>query len=950
MNLAQLLVFRLRLDRGAHFRFFHSPTVYAYLMDRLGTPPKFPRRCFLLAPESGRSRYDPGDEYRFGIVLLRGAEIEARGWVHRLRRGPRSPYGRKQGAPLGQGTRLVDVVDGVTGQVLRDPSEAQWLTLRQVEEAAFGLTGQRRVTLRFHSPLLILRTPVHTSKYFMDDQVVDGEVLLRRVWAKVDEHFSGLAPAGDPPPVVGVVNGLARADAKYPKKTLMGSVGSVTLELGEPLSAPWARALVLAGLLGIGKSTAMGQGRYGVDGATPAVAWPPRPAATHCQRAARPLTIALAREALMDAGEAPGVDGIGRDDYLEALTYRLPAVQEALARGQVRASPLRGTLLRKASGGLRPLAIPTMEDRFVQRCCSEELAPSLDQLLEDSSFAYRRGLSRQRARASVRRAQEEGFEYVLDADLRSFFDIVDWGLLERRLRAYLADDPVVDLVMRWVEAPVRFGERTLPRTQGLPQGSVLSPLLANVFLDPFDEAIEARGYRLVRYADDFVVLCKREADVVRAREEVAQELERLRLELAADKTEITSFERGFDFLGYVFCRSVVLPKAHSPKPRADRPLVDEEVTADELRALGEGKLSGWARDLAAQLEEQEPTRPAHWRGAITRRTAVRRAAYVVAPGTRVTGSRRGLRVYREDRLQTEVAWETLSEIAIVGGRRMGPSLIQHAMKRRIPVSFYTRAGQPIGAAVPDRVRTPSPMTRAHWAWAEASEQCLVLARALVEAKIHNQRLVVRYQPGDNDRTRRLLKDLAGAALRAKSVEQLRGVEGQAAHVYFSRWAEWTPPSLGFARRTGRHASDPINAVLNLLYTQLFRQCWMTTVVHGLDPHLGVLHESSDRYAALAADLQEPFRFLCERLVLDVLRRRRLTEEHFVRGQRATPPVTMRRDGLTMILGDWEKRLDAVVKVGGSKRSYREHVDEQTARLAGVIRGERKTLRPFRLQW
>jgi len=546
MNLAQLLVFRLRLDRGAHFRFFHSPTVYAYLMDRQGTPPKFPRRCFLLAPESGRSRYDPGDEYRFGLVLLPGAELQAAGWVDRLRGGPRSPYGNKHGAPLGKGTRLVEVVDGVTGQPVGDSTPPGWLTLEQVEAAAFRLVGERTVTLTFHSPLLILRAPVHTSKVFMDDRVVDGDVLLRRVRAKVDEHFAGLGPAGEAPRVVGVDNGLARADARYPKKTLLGSTGCVTLELGEPLTAPWARALVLAGLVGIGKSTAMGQGRYCVEGASPAVAWPPRPVLTHCQRAARSSTVALAREALVDAGESPGVDGVTRDEYLEALTHRLPAVRESLAVGRVRASALRGALMREGGDGLGPRGIPTMEDRFLQRCCSEQLAPSIDQLLEDSRFAHRRGLSRARARASVRRAHEEGYRHVLDADLRRFFDSVDWELLERRLRAYLGGDPMVDLIMRWVEAPVRFGERTVKRTQGLPRGSVLSPLLAHVVLDPLDEAIEARGYRLVRCADDFVVMCKSEADVVRARDEVAEELERRWLELADDETQVIECDRGLE--------------------------------------------------------------------------------------------------------------------------------------------------------------------------------------------------------------------------------------------------------------------------------------------------------------------------------------------------------------------------------------------------------------------
>ncbi|MCA9656304.1 MAG: hypothetical protein KC501_40740, partial [Myxococcales bacterium] len=375
MKLAQLLVFRLRLDRGARFRFFHNPTVYAYLMDRLGTPPTFPKRCFFLAPESGRSCYEPGDEYRFGLVLLPGAEMDAAGWGHRLRRGPRSPWALKRGAPLGQGAELVEVVDGVTGQVVHDPSDAQWLTLRQVERAAFGLAGQQRVTLTFQSPLLILRTPVHTSRFFMDDRVVDGATVLHRVRARVHEHFPGLAPLGPAPAVEGVVNGLVRADAKYPNKTLLGSVGSVTLELGEPLSAPWARALVLAGLVGIGKSTTMGQGRYGVEGAEPTAAWPPQPAQTCCERAARSSVV----ERVLASMRTAGPDDGGSDDgceqggvterELEGLMARSSALRDALARGRVGAAPSLGLRASVSGGAVDPLVALALEDRFLQQCC-----------------------------------------------------------------------------------------------------------------------------------------------------------------------------------------------------------------------------------------------------------------------------------------------------------------------------------------------------------------------------------------------------------------------------------------------------------------------------------------------------------------------------------------------------------------------------------------------------
>lgn len=119
---------------------------------------------------------------------------------------------------------------------------------------------------------------------------------------------------------------------------------------------------------------------------------------------------------------------------------------------------------------------------------------------------------------------------------------------------------------------------------------------------------------------------------------------------------------------------------------------------------------------------------------------------------------------------------------------------------------------------------------------------------------------------------------------------------------------------------------------------------------GLDPYLGVLHEGQDRYAALAADLQEPFRFLCDRLVLDLFHRRRLTVADFVRQEKPEPMTRLKPDALKLVLGEWERRLEVRVKATGGTHSYRGHIAAQAARFAEVVRGERQDIGAFRLKW
>jgi retron-type reverse transcriptase len=196
-----------------------------------------------------------------------------------------------------------------------------------------------------------------------------------------------------------------------------------------------------------------------------------------------------------------------------------------------------------------------------------------------------------------RKAHDEGYVHVLEADVRSFFDRVDWAILRQRLTAYLGHDPAVELAMGWVQAPVEFDGELIQRKQGLPQGAVISPLFANLYLDCFDEAIDKEGFRLVRYADDFVVLCKSAEDAGRAREVVERELVRLRLELAGEKTAITSFDHGFDFLGYVFARSISIKKSKQP---GEVRVIASPEELEGTRVLDPAAARGWLSDWIAR--------------------------------------------------------------------------------------------------------------------------------------------------------------------------------------------------------------------------------------------------------------------------------------------------------------------------------------------------------------
>jgi CRISPR-associated protein Cas1 len=944
-----LLDIGLRLDRGANLHFFHGPALYAWLLDRMGNPRDFPAPVRLWPVECGRVRYLAGSNYRFGMVLCGQEAVgQWQQWLEVLTRPPRTKFGHTDGAPFGAGIVLQDVRCGISGQPVTRSQGPQAWSWQDLAEASQSLVGAKILTLEFASPLRILRTPVDSKEFVHDGQVFDAGALLDRANRAVTEYGGpGLSITGWPAARV-TDNRMLRTDVSYTRKRIGAARGKLTLALEDALDLAQATALQLAGVVGVGQASNMGLGRFVLGGAPLSPFWPPKPAQTLCERAAAEHCLVAARHGIMDGGAATGVDDVDKAAFLDALTFRQNGLAEQLATATVEPSPLRGIILKRSDGKLRGLAVPTMQDRFLQRAVAEELAPAVEQLLEDSTFAYRRGLSRRSAEAAIRKAHDEGFRHVVDADIRSFFDEVAWDRLRLRLEAWFGNDPIVDVLMRWTQAPVQYAGQTIARSAGLPQGSVVSPFLANLYLDGFDESMARRGYRLVRYADDFVLLCRRPEEAQAALEATRKELADIGLQLAEQKTSISSFEQGFRFLGYLFCKTMVLEVGGARKHLGAVKVNEAEWLDSMTEDVDPAAMAGWLAE-AQKLVPAEPE-PARFRGPLQANSPQRKPVHIVSGDVQLSGAKRGLRVWQQGNLVHEVAWDHISEVAVLGGHRIAPSLFQYALRERIPVSLYTRSGEPVGMVLPHGVSSPTERALRQHQWAVPAGAALAAARSLVEAKIHNLRLLARRQPGDTEVLLARLDEASRAALRADSAERLRGIEGRAAHDWFHHWHGWLPEGFGFPGRSGRGAADPINAVLNLLYTQLFRACWLAALVAGLDPYLGVLHIGNRRYAALAADLQEPFRFLVDRLVLDLVRRHRLTPKDFVLREKYTPRLRIEQEAVKLILSEWERRLDAEVEVDDQRTTYRQHIRDQAARLAQLVDGERADLAAFRLKW
>ncbi len=623
-------------------------------------------------------------------------------------------------------------------------------------------------------------------------------------------------------------------------------------------------------------------------------------------------------------GGASGGDGISLMQFQNGAAKRLTDLSVRLSSGDYDPAPYRQVDIPKKKGGTRRLNIPSVADRVVHTAMALVIGPVLDEQFSDASFAYRPGRSVKQAVQAIARYRDAGYWHVAEADIVEFFDNVDHDrLLAKLAEALPGEEALHDLLALILTHQAQEAGQTSAR--GVAQGSPLSPLLANLYLDDLDTRLERRGIRLVRFADDFILLAKRRARAEDAVEDARAALADEGLELHTDGTRVLDFDRGFEFLGHLFVRSFALQQVSDP----------DEDPVHILRDLAKQDAEG-AADAEQSMREAEA---GHDQGA--------RVLYVTEPGRHLRLQNLSFAVdNRAGRQIVAIAHGRVDRIEVATGVTVAPQAIEHALASETDFAFVTRGGELRGLLTkPDTERAELHLMQARAVL--DPERSLPLVRALVDARIRNQRTQLfrlNRKPNDPDVTRALAA--MGRHLRklpqATDVAALRGLEGAVAAEYWPALGRLTRDAATPFRRQ-RPARDPLNAAINYLTALLLRDIRVATMSAGLHTGFGLLHAARDRAQACVYDQMEPFRApLTEGLAATLFNQRRLHPEMFAPAERGIRIAGLARRAL---ITGYEQALTRRVNIRARSRklAWRPMMRRQAQDLVAALRRDDPSL-------
>ena len=863
------------------FPYFHGQKLNHLLCKALGVHP-LGENILIFPTEIGRINYKEGELYNFGLTVL-GQETNI---IERIKNGLHSESEKEKQENHFRGNFILRSFEKINNQTFLQPENKK-----------------KQFILQFITPLRMKLKNAGKKKLYFSPNNFDAEKFLKLLYNRIYDlgKLSGAKTEEYIEPEIPTIKvkhkTLIWVDVPY-SKTLGGVIGKVVLE-GE-LNEFWQRVLWYGQLIHAGNLSAFGFGKYVLLNTKNTIEYI-KPAATLLDKI-------LEAQNLIDSVHhiklRSDKDSYGRKkiiEYESDLLNNLNKLVEKVKNKKYNPGNLTGIILPKGNSKVRALAIPPLNDKILQRATTQIISPSIDQLLEESSFAYRKGFSRQSAARTISKAQKDGYKFVFKSDINSFFDNVDWEILFEKLDVLFFNDPILKLLKKWIVQSVEYKGKVIERNKGLPQGLPISPVLANLFLDEFDEALQD-NFKLIRFADDFLILCKSKDALLKAKAEADKTLEKMKLELKDSKTEETTFDNGFQYLGYLFVKSLIMEKN---KDEAENLKVETKfqipsgswlnyVDLQNIKPIENfsNKNDSKVKLLHPHLREQHKI-----------------PIYISNPKLSVYLNDESLIIQNKTDNNYDDKRIPISKIlflVFIGRARVTlPSVIK-LRDRGVP-TYFLRANGKLYLTISSEVVNYS-------FWQKQAELfnnttfALELTKKIITAQIHNYKVIARRMLTEKD----LLSQFSFLEKEIdliNNIDELRGYEGRSAAILYSIIKKAIPGEWNFTHRTKHPPEDAVNVMLSIGFTILYNHIATALQMVGLNPEIGFYHKPKPYHFALASDIIEEFRHIIISHVLYLIHRKIISINDFYKKENTNYPCQMRIEPRKKFIASVEERLN-----------------------------------------
>ena len=871
---------RIRFKTNVSFIFYHNVKIYDLLCkalsigtDRLGDD------LIVEAPESGKINYLPSDCYVFGITKF-GNDDD---FIVRLKQrlGAIASFNPKNDSLYG----LYELI-----------------SIKKIPSPTFPNfdSDLNQVELYFISPLRFQRENREIGHRYFDKSFFETTNFIEFIYRRLIDI------AGRSGSDIGLIKNIIFpqleltnknfmwVDMPYPSKTLGGIVGSALLKGNinpETLYTLWIGQFIHAG-----NNKSFGFGNYRVVNNTkfliPEI------------KRYKSFLHEICESNHIDAAKSKLLSEVKKESHLNEILSSFDKTSaekltQSVLSNEYKPKELIGFFITKSSSTeKRFLALPDTEDRILQKAACLVLNSSIENLLENNSYAFRKGFSREGAARAIKNFSEKGFNFILKTDIESFFENVDWKIMIQKLETITNFDPICDLIRQWIATPILINEIKIERTKGLPQGCSISPMLSNLYLDEFDEAL-GENYKLIRYCDNIVIMCKSKEETLKAIEEVKTAASKLKLNVNEDKTALTDFKKGFSYLGYHFLENTITDVKSGKTLGSDMWMLNSsQITLNEISSRA--KVS----NIPKIETEVETDKFPIYISDDESKVSVSKDVFVIGD---ITGKAEDINIPLKD----------ISSVTFFGAPKVTVHSVFELKDNNIPIFFCRASGE-------NYLSIANEKNYSLWIeqlkFSENTEFRLEFAKQVITAKINNSR-VIAMRNGWNKSLSTELSKLQNSVLGCDDIGKLRGFEGFAAKKLFDEIANIVPPDWKFRGRTKNPPQDPFNALLSFGYTILYNHISNALIAAGLNPEIGYYHTLKSGHNALASDLTEEFRYLIDSLCVYITKRNIIKINDFESSEDGFYPYLLNKIARKKFIEQVESRLSEEYMFNSQKMNY-----------------------------